>query len=109
MEQVLRGLHWKTALLYLDDVIVIAPDFSSHLTRLEEVLKRLHGAGLKLKPQKCELLQKEVKYLGHIVNSEGIATDPDKIEAIKSWPPLYDVKELQAFLGTVSTSQNSQQ
>ena len=38
MEQVLRGLHWKTALLYLDDVIVIAPDFSSHLHQLEEVL-----------------------------------------------------------------------
>ena len=81
-------------------MIVILPDFYSQLTRLEKVLKRLHGAGLKLKPQNCELLPKEVKYLGHIVSSEGIATDPDKIEAIKSWPPPHDVKELQAFLGT---------
>ena len=100
MEQVLRDLHWKTALLYLNDVIVISPDFGSHLTRLEEVLQRLHGAGLKLKPQKCELLQTQVRYLGHIVSSNGIATDPDKIEAIKSWPPPRDLKELQAFLGT---------
>ena len=38
MEQVLQGLHWKTALLYLDVVIVVAPDFPTHLQRLEEVL-----------------------------------------------------------------------
>ena len=35
---VLHGLHRKTLLLYLDDVIVIAPTFDSHLERLEEVL-----------------------------------------------------------------------
>ena len=100
MEQVLRGLHWKTALLYLDDVIVISPDFKSHLVRLEEVLQRLQKAGLKLKPKKCELLQEEVKYLGHLVSAAGIATDPEKIEAIKGWPSPSNLKELQAFLGT---------
>ena len=88
----MRGLHWKTALLYLDDVIVISPDFASHLDRLEEVLQRLHGAGLKLKPQKCELLQTKVRYLGHIVSSQGIATDPEKIAAIKEWPPPRNLK-----------------
>ena len=56
MEQVLQGLHWKSLLLHLDDVIVISPDFDSHLQRLEEVLVRLQHAGLKLKPSKCELL-----------------------------------------------------
>ena len=100
MEQVLRGLHWKTALLYLDDVIVIAPDFQTHLDRLSEVLERLQQAGLKLKPKKCELLQTRVKYLGHLVSPDGIATDPEKVEAIKEWPPPTCVKELQAFLGT---------
>ena len=101
MEQVLHGLHWKSLLLYLDDVIVIAPDFSTHIQRLEEVLQRLQLAGLKLKPSKCELFQKEVKYLGHIVSQHGVATDPKKIEAIKDWPPPNDVRSLQAFLGTV--------
>ena len=41
MERVLHGLHWKTLLLYLDDIIVIAPDFETHLQRLAEVLRRL--------------------------------------------------------------------
>jgi hypothetical protein len=56
MERVSHGLHWKTLLLYLDDIIVIAPDFETHLQRLTEVLRRLQQAGLKLKPSKCELL-----------------------------------------------------
>ena len=99
MEKVLQGLHWKTLLLYLDDVIVIAPDFESHLERLEEVFKRLRGANLKLKPSKCELFKKEVRYLGHVVSSEGVSTDPEKVEAVKEWQSPTSQKDLQSFLG----------
>jgi len=67
MEQVLSGLHWKTLLIHLDDVIVISPDFGTHVSRLREVFDRHRAAGLKLKPSKCALLQREVKYLGHVV------------------------------------------
>lgn len=38
MERVMKGPYWKTLLLYLDDVIVIAPDFKTHLQWLDEVL-----------------------------------------------------------------------
>ena len=86
MERVLHGLHWKSLLLYLDDIIVIAPDFDTHKSRLEEVLNRLQQAGLKLKPFKCELLQSDVRYLGHIVSATGVATDPEKVVAVKEWP-----------------------
>jgi len=41
MEQVLGGLHWKTLLIYLDDVIVISPDFTTHVSQLREVFDRL--------------------------------------------------------------------
>jgi transposase InsO family protein len=99
MEQVLQGLHWKTLLLYLDDIIVISPDFATHISRLEEVLARLRKAGLKLKPSKCELFQDKVNYLGHVVSSQGIATDPKKVEAVKEWSMPKNLKELQAFLG----------
>ena len=100
MEQVLHGLHWKTVLLYLDDVIVISPDFDSHFQRLKEVFRRLQDAGLKLKPAKCKLLQDEVYYLGHVASEKGVATDPAKVEAIKKWEPPKNVKGLQAFFET---------
>ena len=101
MERVLHGLHWKTLLLYLDDIIVIGPDFQTHMARLEQVLQRLWAAGLKLKPAKCELLREEVKFLGHIVGANGVATDPAKVAAVEHWPVPTNVKELKAFLGTI--------
>jgi len=39
MEQVLSGLHWKTLLIYLDDVIVVFPDFETYVSCLREVFK----------------------------------------------------------------------
>ena len=56
MELVLRGLHWSTCLVYLDDIIIIivfSQMVGEHLQRLEEVLARLQQAGLKIKPSKC--------------------------------------------------------
>jgi len=87
MEQVLNGLHWKTLLIYLDDVIVISLDFATHVSRLREVFERLRGADLKLKPSKCALLQPEVKYLEHVVSRNGVATDPEKVRQWKIGSP----------------------
>jgi len=67
IEQVLSRLHWKTLLIYLDDVIGISPDFQTHVSHLQEVFKRLRGASLKLKPSKCALLQPQVKHLRHVI------------------------------------------
>ena len=60
MDLILRGLTWKTCLVYLDDVIVIGKTFEDHLENLKEVLNGIHGEQLKLSPKKCSLFQKEV-------------------------------------------------
>ena len=101
MEGVLKGLQWKTLLLYLDDVVVFSTDFESHLERLSEVLNRFRSANLKLKPSKCEIFQKEVKYLGHVVNAEGISTDPAKVQAVHEWEAPRCPQEVRSFLGFV--------
>lgn len=99
MEQVLRGLNWKTCLVYLDDIIVMGKTFDAHLKNLAEVLQRISSAGLKLSVKKCALFQKEVKYLGHRVTAAGISTDEDKIRAVKDWPRPQNLHELRSFLG----------
>lgn len=88
MQEVLRGLHWKFVLVYLDDVIVFSNSFEQHLDHLRQVFERLQTVGLKLQPKKCTFSQKEVKYLGHIVNKEGIATDPEKLQLSATILPL---------------------
>ena len=82
MEHVLAGLSWKVCLVYLDDVIVYGSSFSEHVENLREVLQRLRLVRLKLSPDKCILLQREVTYLGYIVNENGVKVDPRKVEAV---------------------------
>lgn len=48
---------------------------------------------------KCQFCQPQVSYLGHIVSVEGVATDPSKVEAVKTWPQPTDLKSLRSFLG----------
>lgn len=60
---------------------------------------RLGEVGLKLSVVKCQICLPRVRYLGHIVSAEGVAPDPDKIEAVTSWPKPTNLKTLQSFLG----------
>lgn len=99
MENVLRGLSWKTCLVYLDDIIVLGKTFDEHLKNLEEVFKRLQAAQLMLNPKKCQLFQNKVNYLGHIVSKEGVAVDEEKVASIKQWPQPTDKHQIRSFLG----------
>ena len=99
MTLAMGDLHLKECLLYLDDIIIFSKTFPEHLERLNAVFQRLHDAGLKLKASKCNFLQKQVKYLGHIVSQDGIRTDPEKTSAVRDWPVPTSVKQLRSFLG----------
>ena len=101
MEIVLRGLIGKTCFVYLDDVIVIVKTFQQHLQNLEQILVRFKEVGLKIKLSKCQFIQQEVKYLGHIVSSRGVQLNPEKIEAIQNFPLPKNIRQLRGFLGLV--------
>ena len=102
MDRVIQGLEYTTALAYLDDVIVFGRSIDETIDRLIVVLERLRSANLKLKAKKCLLFQTEVKYLGHVISAEGVATDPDKIKAVVEWHPPRTVKQVRGFLGMVN-------
>lgn len=72
LELIFRGLQWQTILIYLDDIIIFSSDIDEHFHHLQEVLKRLKNAGLKLKLSKCDLIKGEILYLGHIVGKDGV-------------------------------------
>ncbi|XP_028301871.1 uncharacterized protein LOC114462925 [Gouania willdenowi] len=99
MQRCLGNLVNDSLLIYLDDVIVFSPDFSSHLRHLEEVFQCLHNHGLKLQPAKCHLFQREVTYLGHVISEHGVATDPAKTTAVREWTVPQTAKQVKSFLG----------
>ena len=102
MDLTLAGLQWSHCLVYLDDVIVVGRTFEEHLDNLGLVLERLQNAKLKVKPSKCALFQDQVNYLGHVISSGSIATDPTKTSKITRWPTPTSVQQVQQFLGMAS-------
>ncbi len=72
---------------------------SEHLQHLYQVLACLHKAGLTLNLKKCNLIQKSLRFLGHIVSEKAVTTDPTKVAAVKSFPVPQTVKDVQRFLG----------
>ena len=99
MKSCLGDLHLNWCIIYLDDIIIFSKNPEDHITRLKGVFEKLARASLKLKPSKCEFFKAKLKYLGHIVSLEGIATDPIKIEAILSWPQPKTVTDVRSFTG----------
>ena len=102
MESVLMGLARERCIVYLDDILVMGRTFEEHLANLRTVFSRLANAGLKLKPSKCELVHREVKFLGYVVSAHGISADPKKVSAVIDVPKPKDLKALRAFIGLTS-------
>lgn len=88
--------------VFLDDILVATDSVDKHIATLTKVLDRLKENGLKLKKEKCDFFVKKVKYLGYIIDPEGIHADPDKIKPILDMTPPKDVSELRSFIGMIN-------
>lgn len=104
MEGILDGLRDECCSPYLDDVLCFSKTFSDHVRDLRRVLCRLREHGVKLRPNKCELFKRQVRYIGRLVSSEGVQVDPKDLEAVlqlKEREPktVGEVRALLGFLG----------
>ena len=102
MDLLLAGLQWSQCLVYIDNVIVHGQSFSTHLENLQFIFDHLRSAGLKLKLTKCNFLQHQVKYLGHVVSTDGVTLDPTTIDKVANWRTPTTVRDIQQFLGLAS-------
>lgn len=84
---------------YLDDVVVFSKTVEEHAAQLQAVLSMLSRHGLKVKLSKCSFAVTRTKYLGHILDGDGVRVDPDYVRAVADMPAPSNVKEIQSFLG----------
>ncbi len=85
--------------VYIDDIIIYSPSVAQHFSDLQAVLHKLQMAGLTINKKKKKFCLQEITFLGHVVNVQGIAADPSKVEAIRDYPVPTNIKEVQRFLG----------
>ena len=98
MELALQGLQWVICLIYIDDIVVFGRTFDEHISRVEEVLKRIKAAGLKLKADKSNMFQTSVLFLGHIVSADGVKPNPTNIAKVVDWPRPKTAKQIRQFV-----------
>lgn len=86
------GLH-----IYVDDMMVSSTNFS-HIKRLRHIFCKISKSGMTLKFSKCEFIRQNIKFLGHIITSDGMTLIPNKLKAIHEFPNSRSKKELQSFI-----------
>ena len=84
---------------FLDDILIYSDNELEHEEQVKKVLQRLRNAGLQVDIKKSEFSVKRTKYLGFIISTNGIETDPEKTIAITQWETPRSVRGVQSFLG----------
>ena len=99
MHVVMSDFMYNFALVYLDDILVLSKTFDEHIAKLDRLFGRIEQTGLKLKTSKCQLLRREVTYLGHTLSVQGVGCESENTEVVRNWPRPKTVKQLQSFIG----------
>lgn len=99
LNTVLCGLQGVKCFVYLDDVVIFAGNLSEHHEKLLSVLQRFREANLKLNPEKCRFLEKEVVYLGHKCSIQGVSPNDELVSVVANYPAPKNVRQVQVFLG----------
>ncbi len=87
--------------VYLDDIIVYSNTIEKHVKHCEIIFNILQEQQLYLSEKKCQVLEKELRILGHIVNDNGIKMDPSKVDTVLNWKIPINRELLSGFLGLV--------
>nr|GEV16502.1 putative reverse transcriptase domain-containing protein [Tanacetum cinerariifolium] len=99
MNRVCRSYLDKFVIVFIEDILIYLKSKEEHEVHLKLILEFLKKEKLFGKFSKCEFWLQEVHFLGHVVNSEGIHVDLNKIEAVKNWKPPKTPTEIRSFLG----------
>ncbi|KAI2650474.1 Transposon Tf2-6 polyprotein [Labeo rohita] len=99
INDVLRDMLGRWCYAYLDDILIYSKTLEEHTQHVRAVLQRLLAHQLFCKLEKCAFHQHTTTFLGFVISAQGVAMDPQKLEAVRSWPLPTSLKQLQRFLG----------
>ncbi|GJY86195.1 putative reverse transcriptase domain-containing protein [Tanacetum coccineum] len=105
MNRVCKSYLDKFVIVFIDDILIYSKSEEEHEAHLKTIFDLLKEEKLYAKFSKCEFWFKEVKFLGHVVNRDGIHVDPSKVESVKNWKTPESPTEIRSFLGLAGDKQ----
>lgn len=87
---------------YIDDILIFSETFENHMVHIEKVLIALRNEGFKLKLSKCDFARDSVKYLGHVLEYNGIRPTTDNLRAIRDFATPKSKKNVRQLLGKIN-------
>ncbi|KAJ0555993.1 putative nucleotidyltransferase, Ribonuclease H [Helianthus annuus] len=101
MNRVCKPCLDKFVIVFIDDILIYSKSQEEHEQHLRLILELLRKEQLYAKFSKCDFWLREVHFLGHVVNKDGIHVDPSKVDSIKNWLAPRTPTEIRQFLGLV--------
>ncbi|KAL8625389.1 hypothetical protein ACOMHN_044532 [Nucella lapillus] len=95
LHQALEGLEGVIGVS--DDIIVHGENEEEHDRNLVTLMERCRNIGLRLNKEKADLKKQSITFLGHLVTSNGLKIDPEKLEAVGDMPKPMDVEGVRRF------------
>ena len=100
MENLLKDIEGVTVLL--DDILIASKTKVDHMIILDKVFQKLNQFNVKINLEKCEFLQKQIKYCGFVIDKDGLHKDKDKFKAVENMPKPRNVSEVRSFIGMIN-------
>ncbi|KAM2121971.1 hypothetical protein ACFX1Q_019689 [Malus domestica] len=85
-------------IIFIDDILVYSKSKVEHARHLKLVLSNLREHQLYAKFSKCEFWLNQVAFLGHVISTQGIQVDSQKVAAVENWEQPRTVTELKYYL-----------
>ena len=99
MTSIFKSYLCRFILVFFNDVLVYSKTVKDYIVHLETALQILQSNSFVANRKKCFFGLHELNYLEHILPTQGIKMDPDKVNCILQWPVPATLKQLHKFTG----------
>ena len=89
-------------MIYIDDIVIYSKTLSDHIKHVNAILEIMRQKNIYINREKCSIIQREIKFLGHRISREGVKISDEKVKAMRGIKSPATKKELHSTLGLLT-------